>query len=116
MSVGYSSIELLGYLGQDPEKIEAQGATGARFSLAVNRAWRNGAGERQEDTGWFRVIAWNQVAENCLQYLSKGRLVLVVGRPRVRQWKDQDGGKHEQIQVQAERVIFLDSPEPEEPS
>jgi len=112
MSVGYSSIELLGYLGHDPQPLQTEaGPKGARFSLAVNRVWTDDSGERQEETNWFQIIAWRQVAENCLAYLSKGRLVLVVGRPRMRRWEDQEGRGREQIQVLAERVIFLDQPE-----
>lgn len=58
MSAGYSSIALLGYLGHDPEMVRAErGTRGARFSVAVNRAWRDESGNRQKETDWYRVIA-----------------------------------------------------------
>lgn len=115
MSAGYSSIALLGYLGHDPEMVRAErGTRGARFSVAVNRAWRDESGNRQKETDWYRVIAWGQLAETCLGYLSKGRLVFIAGRPRVRQWEDEEGEQREQVQVLARRVIFLDRPELDE--
>lgn len=115
MSVGYSSIAVLGYLGHDPEMMRAErGTKGARFSVAVNRVWTNELGERQEETDWFRIIAWGQLAETCLAYLAKGRLVFVVGKPRTRRWEDREGQDREQLQVLAKRVIFLDRPEPDE--
>jgi single-strand DNA-binding protein len=115
MSVGYSSIALLGYLGQDPQSIQStSGAKGARFSLAVNRVWTDDSGKRREETDWFTVVAWERLAENCLEHLSTGRLVFVVGRPRMQRWIEKKTRKREQVQVLAEQVIFLDKPESEE--
>jgi single-strand DNA-binding protein len=112
MSVGYSSMELLGYLGNDPQPIHtASGTQGVRFSLAVNRACADEAGARRQDTDWFAIVAWERLAENCLSHLSKGSLVFVVGKPRIQRWADKGRGRREQIQVLAEQIIFLDKPE-----
>jgi single-strand DNA-binding protein len=114
MSIGYSSIELIGYLGQDPRPIQSgDQVNGARFSIAVNRVWTDESGQRRETTEWFNVVAWNVLAENCLNYLSKGSLVFVVGKPRTQQWTDQQGGQREQVQVLAHKVVFLNRPEAE---
>jgi single-strand DNA-binding protein len=115
MSVGYSSIELIGYLGSDPQSLQAAGGTnGARFSLAVNRTRTSDSGDRQQETDWYSVVAWERLGETCLSYLAKGSLVFVVGRPRIRRWEDDEGVGREQVQVLAEQVIFLDRPKPEE--
>ena len=115
MSVGYSSIELIGYLGHDPQPIHtASGTGGVRFSLAVNKVWTDETGQRQESTDWFTVVAWQGLAEICLTYLSKGSLVFVVGKPRLQRWTEKKVGRREQIQVLADQVIFLDRPEAEE--
>jgi single-strand DNA-binding protein len=108
MSVSYSSIQLLGYLGQDPRPIHtASGTQGARFSLAVNRVWTDEAAGRRENTDWFMVVAWERLAENCLAHLSKGSLVFVVGKPRIQQWTEKKGVRREQIHVLAEQIVFL---------
>jgi single-strand DNA-binding protein len=115
MSVGYSLIELIGYLGNDPQPIHTEdGTPGVRFSLAVNRVWTDESDQRQQDTEWFTVVAWRRLAENCLAYLSKGSLVFVVGRPRTQRWTDREDQEREQVQVLADQVIFLDRPETEE--
>lgn len=112
MSANYSSIDLLGYLGNDPEQITTpSGTNGAKFSLAVNVVWNDASGKRHEETDWYRVVVWGGVAENCLSYLSKGRQVFVTGKPRLQRWTDEEEVKHERIQVQADQVIFLDRPE-----
>ena len=112
MSVSYSSIELLGYLGHDPQPIQVESdARGAKFSLAVNRAWTDDSGQRQEETDWFSVVAWGRLAKTCMSHLSKGSLVFVVGKPRVQRWTEQQVRKREQIQVVADQVIFLNRPD-----
>lgn len=115
MSANYSSIDLLGYLGNDPEEFSnPSGAKGAKFSLAVNQVWTDASGKRHEEADWFRVIVRGKLAEICLIYLAKRRQVFVTGMPRMRRWEDEQGRKHEQIQVLADQVIFLGSPEHEE--
>ena len=114
MSIGYSSIELIGYLGQDPRPIQSGShVRGASFSIAVNRVWTDESDQRQETTEWFSVVAWDVLAENCLNYLSKGSLVFVVGKPHVQQWTEKKGGRREQVQVLADKVVFLNRPEAE---
>jgi single-strand DNA-binding protein len=114
MSVSYSKIDLLGYVGGDPEPVSPTSGVGARFSLAVNRVWTDSAGEQKTETDWFQIVAWGKLAENVIAYLSKGRQVFVTGRPQIRQWLDKEGGRRETIQVVANQVLFLGSPETEE--
>ena len=79
----------------------------ATFNVACNRAWTNREGERQEHTEWVRVVTWNRLAENCSQYLSKGRPVYVEGRLQTRQWEDQQGQTRYTTEVVAQDVQFL---------
>lgn len=109
----YSKIELLGYIGNDPESISAASGEGAKFSLAVNRVWTDDTGQKRQETDWFQIVTWGKLAENCLSYLSKGRQVFVTGRPQMSKWEDDHGQKQERLQVVANRVIFLGNPEPE---
>jgi len=66
---------LVGRLGGDPESFETQnGTNGCNFNVAVDK----GTGENQK-TIWYRCTAWGKTAENCCQYLVKGRQVYVEG-------------------------------------
>jgi single-strand DNA-binding protein len=56
------------------------------------------------------VVAWRKLAEQCNDYLGKGRLVYVEGRLQTRSWDDQaTGQKRYRTEVVAERMVLLDS-------
>jgi single-strand DNA-binding protein len=54
------------------------------------------------------VVTWGRLAEQCNQFLSKGRLVYVEGRLRSHSWEGQDGQKRYRNEIVADRVSFLD--------
>ena len=80
------------------------------FSVAVNRVYNTQDGERHEETEWFRVVAWNQLAERCNQYLSKGQKVYVDGRIRTDRWEGRDGTPRTTIEIVAQNVVFMNRP------
>ncbi|MEZ4870073.1 MAG: single-stranded DNA-binding protein [Caldilineaceae bacterium] len=105
----YQQITLIGNLGSDPEmRYTPSGVAVASFSLAVNRSWVGQDGQRQDKTTWFRVSAWNKLAETVTQYLSKGRQVMVVGEvEEARGYLDRDGNPRASLEVRAQTVRFL---------
>ncbi len=109
----YQQITLVGNLGRDPEmRYTASGVPVTNFSVATTQAWTGSDGQRQEKTVWFRVTAWQRLAETCNQYLAKGRRVLVVGEmeePNI--WTDQGGNTRADLQLTARTVRFLNSRE-----
>lgn len=110
---------VIGNLGRDPEmRYTAQGIPVTTFSLATSRPYTDGNGDRQSETTWFNIITWRQLAENCNQYLQKGRRAFVEGRLQVRNWEANDGRKGTAIEIVADVVRFLDRGEREstEPS
>lgn len=107
-SRGLNKVLLIGNLGADPEmRYTPGGKAVTTFRIAVNRTWRDGSGEQQEDTQWFRIVAWNQLAEICNRYLSKGRQCFVEGRLQTRSWEGQDGTRRYTTEVVAREVLFL---------
>ena len=71
-------IVLIGRLTQDPElRYTKNGIAVASFTLAVDRRYKNAEGERETD--FIDVVVWRQQAENCANYLSKGKLCAVDG-------------------------------------
>jgi single-strand DNA-binding protein len=111
----YHKVIIVGNLGRDPEmRYTPDGTPVTNFSVATNRRWSTPDGTQNEETVWFRVTAWRQLAELCNQYLSKGRPVLVEGRmnadretgaPRV--WTGNDGQPRASFEVTALTVRFL---------
>ena len=107
-------VQLIGRLGRDPEaRFTANGKKYATFTLAVNRTWKSATGEKQEATDWFLVNAWGKLADICLSYLKKGRLVFVEGRLNSERWEDK-GETHFRTTVVARSMQILDR-KPEEP-
>ena len=104
-----NKVLLVGNLGADPEvrKIE-DGEVVANFRIATTNIWNDKSGVRQERTEWHRISVWGRQAENCGQYLKKGRKVCVEGRLRTREWADkEDGQKRYSTEILADRVTFL---------
>lgn len=101
-----NKVILIGNLTRDPELNEtASGVSVCRFSIAVNRAYTNGEGERQTD--FFNCTAWRGVAENVAKYCKKGNKIAVTGSVQMRTWEDNDGNKHQGVDVIAQDVEFL---------
>jgi len=100
-------IILIGRLAQDPELryTPTEGVAVATFSLAVERPFANQKGEKEVD--FIRIVVWRKQAENCANYLSKGRLVAVEGRLQLRSYEDRDGIKRTIAEVVASNVTFL---------
>ena len=96
----------------------ANGNAVTSFRVATNFVSTTPDGERREETEWFPVVAWRNLAEQCSQYLQKGRRVYVEGRLRTRSWETPDGQRRFRTEVIANRVLFLDrapgAPLPEE--
>jgi single-strand DNA-binding protein len=105
---GVNKVILIGNLGADPElRYTSGGSAVTELRLATSRKWTDKSGNAQEDTQWHRVVVWGKQAENCKEYLSKGRQVYVEGRLQTRQWEDRDGNKRWTTEVVAEQVQFL---------
>lgn len=103
-----NKVILVGRLGQNPEvRYTPSGAAVANFSIATNESWLDKSGQKQERTEWHRIVVWGKQAENCAQYLSKGRQAYVEGRLQTRQWQDKDGQTKYTTEVHAQTVQFL---------
>jgi single-strand DNA-binding protein len=101
-------IELIGRLTRDPEvRYVSNGHPMAQFTIAVDRDFRNAAGEREAD--FVRCVTWRKLAEQVGQYCSKGRLVAVEGRLQTRSYEAPDGSRRTMTEVVGDRVWFLDS-------
>lgn len=101
-------VILIGRLTRDPElKYTPAGVAVTQFTLAVDRPFTSGQGEREAD--FIPVVTWRQLAETCANYLRKGRLTAVEGRIQVRNYEGNDGQRRYVTEVIADNVRFLES-------
>ncbi|HEY3354342.1 MAG TPA: single-stranded DNA-binding protein [Polyangia bacterium] len=103
-----NKVILVGNLGKDPElRYTPGGQAVCDLRLATTDSYTGKDGEKKESTEWHTVVVWGKQAENCSQYLSKGRQVYVEGRLRTRSWDDKEGKKQYRTEVVAQTVQFL---------
>ena len=108
---GLNKMIVIGNVGTDPEmRYTPNGSPVTSFRIAISRVYTPADGERRQETEWFTVVAWNQLAEQCNQYLTKGRRAYVEGRLQSRKWEGQDGQARFTNEIIASRVLFLDKP------
>lgn len=108
MSRGLNKVMIIGNLGRNPEmRYTPSGRPVTSFSVATSRSWVNAEGERREETEWFNVVTWGNLAEICKQHLTKGQQVYVEGRLQTRGWEGQNGKKHYRTELVANEMIIL---------
>jgi len=108
MAGTYNKAIIVGRLGRDPELRYTPGGTPVTtMSVATNEDYTDQDGNRQEKTEWHRIVIFGKQAENCNQYLSKGRSCLVEGTLQTRKWQDQQGVDRYTTEIRAFRVVFL---------
>ncbi len=104
---GFNKVVLMGNLTRDPElRAIPSGQNVASFSLAVNRSWKNAAGEQQEAVDYIDCTIWGKPAEIITQYMKKGSGILVSGRLQQRTW-EQEGQKRSKVEVVVEDFNFV---------
>jgi single-strand DNA-binding protein len=106
-----NKVILIGNLGRDPElRYTQSGQAVTNFTIATSERFTDRSGDQQERTEWHRIVVWGKTAENCAQYLAKGRSVYVEGRLQTREWEDKEGNKRQTTEISAQRVQFLGGP------
>jgi len=91
---GLNKVELIGYLGKDPEIRRTQdGRPIANFSVATSEEWKDKhSGEKKERTEWHRVVCFNEGLCGVIeQYLKKGSRVYIEGKMQTRKYTDKEG-------------------------
>lgn len=107
-----NKLVIIGNLAHDPEsRATPSGVTLCTFTVAVNRRFAGGEGEKITD--FFRVNAWRQLGEACARYLAKGKKVAVIGELQPRLYEAKDGTTRLSLDVIADEIEFL-SPKQEQ--
>lgn len=113
MASGLNKVMLVGNLGRDPEmRYTASGKAVTTLSVAVSHRRSTPEGQAREETEWFSVVVYEQLAETANRWLAKERRVYVEGRIQTRSWEGQDGQKHSRLEVVAHELLFLGGTRP----
>ncbi len=103
-----NQVVLMGRLTKNPElKATPSGVSVASFTLAVDRKFKNAAGERQAD--FIPVVTWRNTADFVGKYLAKGSKVIVTGSIQTRNYTDKEGRKVYITEVIADEIEFAET-------
>lgn len=111
--VNINTVTITGNLTADPElRALPSGTSVCSMRVACNTRRKDGnSGEWVDKPNYFNVTVWGAQGENCAKYLAKGRPVAINGRLEWREWDANDGTKRQAVDIIAETVQFLSSPE-----
>ena len=104
-----NSVILIGRLTADPQNQAGEKHESATFRLAVPRTASDGA-------DFVDIVCFDKLAVTCVEWLTKGREVAVVGKLRLNEWQSRDGERRSRLQVVADAVQFLGAPKSAKPA
>jgi single-strand DNA-binding protein len=108
MNAMKNKVQLIGYVGQDPEvKTFDGGKKLANIIIATNDFYINDKGEKVEQTEWHRLTAWGKVADIIEKYVVKGKEVAIEGKLTHRSYDDKDGNKRYVTEVVINDLLLL---------
>ena len=104
---GPNTVTVAGNLTKDPElRFLTSGQATASFSVAVKRKWQNpGSLQWEEETSFFDVVCWGDLAQNVAESATRGARVVVTGRLAQRSWENQ-GERRTKIEITADDVAL----------
>ena len=102
-----NNITVVGNVTREPElRFTANGRSQLTLGIAVNRRYpdRGRPGEWVEETSFFNVVCWADLAENVSSSVQKGSRIIVSGRLRQRSWETDNNEKRSVVEIIAEEV------------
>jgi single-strand DNA-binding protein len=103
-----NTVTIVGNLGNDPEiRYTAQGVPVANFNIAVNENYKDREGKKVKKTHWFKVTAFQRLAEIVGEYCAKGSKVGVRGQLTQRTWQDAEGANHSVVEIRTRELELL---------
>jgi len=103
-------VIMMGNMTRDAElRYTPNGKAVASFGLAINRTYKDAAGDKKEEVDFFDVVAWGKLGEIISQYGGKGQGVHVTGRLQNRSWEGTDGAKRNKTEIIATDISLVGS-------
>lgn len=101
-----NKVILIGRLTKDPEVryTTNENKMVCTFNIAVPKTHK-----KDSKADFFKVVAWEKLAEICSNYLEKGRKITVEGKINIRYWEDENGIKRQSVEVVGKSIYFVES-------
>lgn len=100
---------IIGNIGKDPVLgYNTSGRAKCSLSVAVTERYKSANGEQKENTTWFNVVFWGNMADTIKELeLHKGTSVYVAGKMTFRTYQDQDGQNRFVAELVGENLQIL---------
>ena len=103
--MNFNKAFVLGNVTRDPEvRSLPSGQQVTSFSIATNRFYTSGAGEKKQEVEFHNIVCFGKLADISSRYLNKGSLVLIEGRIKTRNWVNSQGIKQYRTEIIAESM------------
>lgn len=111
MATDTNRVVLVGRLTRDVtlKNIGSKGTVLAEFSIANNRTYVSGNGEKRDQVSFFNCNLWGKQGEAFAKYVKKGHRVAVEGRLQQRSWQDKNGNNQSSVSVEVDAFQFLEA-------
>ncbi len=107
MARSLNKVMVIGKVGRAPEmRYMPSGRPVTSFSVGASRSLEDSEGNRREETEWFNVVAWGDLAEKCKKELQANDQVYVEGRLQTRRWET-GGSSRFRAELVAKEMIRL---------
>jgi single-strand DNA-binding protein len=101
----------IGRLTDSAELKHIQNGTAVtKFSICINKVWRDKDGNRQEKPNFFNCVLWGKYGESMSKYLTKGKQIGIAGELEQNAWEDSGGTRHNSVQINVSEISLLASP------
>jgi len=112
-----NKVMLIGNVGNDPEiRTLRENVKVASFRLATTERYTDRNGEKQENTEWHQISAWNKAADIVERFVKKGSLLYIEGKLATRKWTDKDGNERFTTEIRADGIQLLGKREDAKPA
>jgi len=81
-----------------------------KFSICINKVWKDKDGTRQERPNFFNCILWGKYGESMSKYLTKGKQIGIGAELEQTTWQDNAGKNHSAVQLNVSELYLLASP------
>jgi single-strand DNA-binding protein len=91
-------------------KYTSNGTACVKFSICINRLWKDKEGNRQEKPNFFNCVMWGKYGESMSKYLTKGKQIGIEAELEQNTWTDSNGNNHSAVQLTVNEISLLASP------
>jgi single-strand DNA-binding protein len=91
-------------------KYTSNGTACVKFSICINRVWKDKNGDRQEKPNFFNCVIWGKYGESMGKYLTKGKQIGIEAELEQNTWMDSNGNNHSAVQLTVNEIVLLASP------